>query len=260
MVDTHNISFRIPDGSGGSWSQNIPRICHYENGNFVDIKEAYVYKNGAFHLCWQKSSGPQKYYNFIMESGTAGRLRIIKGSDYPVINTLGMYVGAAGWEMSQGGVMANWVYKMAESIASTFTGTSPWDDASVWQGITGNYSIQVEYPDFTLYDGSSLPSSKDGTEIRKVTFTFTNPLSLSADKEYAIMCNRHSGSGSGQLIVYESDSSGVALTESGFPYIGNFGSRNESPSQLASWGTSAEGLYQKDTIQKVYLEINGAVI
>ena len=74
------------------------------------------------------------------------------------------------------------------------------------------------------------------------------------------MCNRSSGSGSGDLIVYESDSSGVALTESGFPYSGNFGSRNESPSQLGNWGTSAEGLFQKDTIQKAYLEINGAVI
>lgn len=257
MVDTHNISFRIPDGSGGSWSQNVPRICRYENGSFVDFKEVYVYKNGDFRLCWQKGGAPQKYYNYTMMNGIDGRCKIIKGSDFPIINSVALYVGIGGWEMYQGGVTNAWVYKMIESIDSTFVGGDTYLDAIVWQGISNNYSVQLELPDLTLYDGTSLPSSRDGTEFRKVTFTFTNPLNLSANKEYALMANRSSGVGTGKLAVYESDSSGVAITEDGFTYDGNFGIRSESPAELPQWGTKP---YPKGTIEKLYFEINGVAI
>lgn len=257
MVDTHNISFRIPDGSGGSWSQNVPRICRYENGSFVDFKEVYVYKNGDFHLCWQKGGAPQKYYNYMMLNDPAGRYKIIKGSEFPIVNSVSLYVGIAGWEMNQGGVTNAWVYKMLESIGSTFVGGDTYLDAIVWQGITNNYSIQLELPDFTLYDGTSLPSSRDGMEFRKLTFTFTNPLHLSSDKEYAFMANRSSNVGSGKLGVYESDASGVAMTEDGFTYDGNFGTRSESPAQLGHYDTQP---HPKGSIEKLYFEINGVAI
>ena len=258
MVDTHNISFRIPDGSGGSWSQNVPRICRYENGSFADFKEVYVYKNGDFHLCWQKGAAPQKYYNYKMDDQADGRLKVISGADFPVINTVGLYVGMGSWEGNQGGVTNAWVFKMLESINDTFSCVEPVsEDAIVWQGISGNYSIQVEYPDLTLYNGSSLPTSESGAEFRKVTFTFTNPLQLSANKEYAIMSNRSSGVGTGKLVVYETDSSGTELTEPGFTYGGNFGVRAESPSTLDRWNCN---VYASGSIEKTYLEINGVVI
>lgn len=257
MVDTHNISFRIPDGSGGSWSQNVPRICRYENGSFVDFKEVYVYTNGDFHLCWQKGSGPQRYYNYKAESNNDGRLKIINGADYPVISSVGLYVGIGSWEMNQGGVTNAWYFKLLESIEPTFTGAMMDEEATVFQGVAGNYTAQIQYPDLTLYDGTSLPSSRDGMEYRKLTLTFTNPLSLSANKQYAIMANRSSRVGTGKLIVYETDASGVEIDEDGFSYIGNFGNRQESPASLDRWNS---GVNRMSTLEKVFLEINGALV